>query len=368
MAKRVVHLVNGLGLGGAQTMIYQILKYKSDNDIEYTVVSLGENFFYETLIKKLGVQVLNVSFRKNPVLAIVKIIKIIKDKDTLCCWMYHSNLIGYITGKLAGVNRIVWCIRHGNLDRDKNSLTTLIINRICSKLSKNVDIIAYNGMVAKSIHENIGYKREKGIILNNGVDCEQYVPFIKVGSIKCDLGIGKQKKIILSVSRNHPIKDLPCFIKAFSHLHMINPNVVALMCGMGIDSNNANLVEICKQEGLKIGENIYLLGMRNDVEKLMATCDLYVLHSAGEAFPNALIQAMSCGCLCITTDVGDARTIINDEELVVMPGNYDLLGKKMVWALSLSKGEIDKKRYQARKRIKEHYNIHNIVREYENVF
>lgn len=47
-----------------------------------------------------------------------------------------------------------------------------------------------------------------------------------------------------------------------------------------------------------------------EVRSLMADSDVFVLPSRSEACPLALLEAMAAGCVCIATDVGDVREIL----------------------------------------------------------
>lgn len=43
----------------------------------------------------------------------------------------------------------------------------------------------------------------------------------------------------------------------------------------------------------------------------MVDSDVFVLPSRSEACPLALLEAMAAGCVCIATDVGDVREILD---------------------------------------------------------
>jgi glycosyltransferase involved in cell wall biosynthesis len=47
-----------------------------------------------------------------------------------------------------------------------------------------------------------------------------------------------------------------------------------------------------------------------EVRSLMVDSDVFVLPSRSEACPLALLEAMAVGCVCIATDVGDVREIL----------------------------------------------------------
>lgn len=368
MIKRVTHLIIGLGKGGAETMLYQILKYRINPDLHYKVISLGETHYYEDLIRQLGVSVVEISLRKKIVSSLIRIFREIKGSDTLCCWMYHANLIGYYLGRLAGVKKIIWNIRHSNLDPYVNSAITLKINRWCAKRSAKVAVIAYNGQQAFVVHEAIGYCSKNSIILDNGVDCTEYKPMPEASALlREELGISDNQQVILSVTKNHPIKDIPTFIQAFAICHKEQPNTVAVICGKGVEESNKQITDLCCINGLTVGKSVFLLGMRNDVSRLLAGCNLYVLHSAGEAFPNTLIQAMSCGCLCVATDVGDVRKILNADLFVCQPQEAKALAERISEALSLSEEEKLIARENNRSRVVSKYCIQNAVKAYEEV-
>lgn len=367
--KRVVHLITGLGKGGAETMLYQVLKYKTAPELRYKVVSLGAAHYYEDLMRELGYDVVVLNLRRRPISSFVRLCREIKGVDTLCCWMYHANLIGYLAAHMVGVDRVVWCIRHSDLNPAHNKARTLRVIQFCARWSKNVSAILYNGNRARAVHEAAGYCREKGLVVDNGCDCEEYRPDEAAAqSVREELSIPAGKRIILSVTKDTPIKDIPTFFQAFGMLHKQDGGLIAVLCGAGVDTDNVQISALCRKVGLIIGKDVFLLGMRHDIPLLLAACDLYVLHSAGEAFPNALLQAMACCCVCVTTDVGDARRILNNDACVAPPGDPEVLASKITELLALPKETADGIRRGNRARVQEYFDIREIVKQYEEVF
>lgn len=369
MERTVVHLITGLSKGGAETMLYQVLKYRRNQELSYKVISLGGAHYYGDRMRELGYEVIELDFRKRPLGGFIRLCRELRGTDTLCCWMYHANFAGYLAGRIRGIKRIVWSIHQSNLDPSVNTARTLRINRYCARRSWKVSRILYTGEWARAAHEAVGYCHGKGVVVDNGCDCEEYRPDASAAeSLRAELGIPSGKKIILSVTKNTPVKDIPTFFKAFGALHRKDSKVVAVMCGLDVEKENAPIVCLCREMGLKIGEDVFLLGMRHDVPRLLAGCDLHVLHSAGEAFPVTLTQAMACGCVCVTTDVGDARRILNNDACVVPPGKPETLAEKIREVLALPEETADVIRRGNRARVRENFDIREIVKQYEEVF
>lgn len=364
---KVLLLIAGLGKGGAETMLYQLIKYKVSNHITYTVASLGQSQYFEKKIRDLGVKVVVFDIQKHPIRTISCLWRMIKTTDILCCWMYHCNFLGFLIGKFANHGKIVWCIRHSNIDPRLNKRMTLIINKICAKWSNMVSLIIYNGIQAKIVHEQIGYSVVKACIRDNGCDCDLYKPNQNSKNVLRGQLNSRDKKIVLSVTKDTPIKDIPTFIKAFGVVHENYKDTVAVLCGRGVTEDNQNLMEQLKEENLELNQDVYFLGIRDDIPFLMAACDLYVLHSAGEAFPNVLLQAMSCGCACIATDVGDTKRILDDDECIVNSQDAKGLADK-IQELLLDDDLREQKGKQNRARVKRTFDIRKIVNEYEECF
>ena len=362
-----VHLIVGLGKGGAETMLYNILKYGNPDTERTVVVSLGAGDYYKDKILSLNIPVLDINIKKHPFLALMTIRKKLDSNTSIICWMYHANLIGFLLGKIAKTSRIIWNIRHSNVQRANESLSTFLIIKICAFLSHYVDSIIYNGELAKTNHESIGYRAKHSYVLSNGCDLEKY-KYISDSRDKLlkELKI-ENKQIILSVARYAPIKGISTFIQAIKILRDNNIDCVAVMCGKGICTDNKALFGELEANGLLLNKDVFLLGEREDLPRIFSSADLYVLHSNSEAFPNTLIQAMSCETLCISTNVGSVRDLLEDDFIVPI-GDSIILSNKIMRILSTRQDWKEKEKKKNREIVKAKYNIKKVVSEYERLF
>lgn len=364
---RVCHIITGMGIGGAETMLYNIQKYKNDKNLIHTVISLQNKGGMIEQYNDSGLNYILLDLKKHPLKSIKKIISTAKENEVLSCWMYHSNLVGYVINKFAKCKKLIWNIRHTSIDKDKNSKSMLICNWFCKKWSKKVDIIAYNGEKSRSIHEKYGYDNSKSVIMINGCDTDLYNPKANNKQSLCDeLKINNSKKIILSVARYNILKDFPAFINI---IREIKGNAVGVMCGKNVNTNNKQLMECIISNQLMMDKDIFLLDERKDIPRIMASSDIYVMHSSGgEAFPNTIIQAMSSGVLVVSTDAGIARIIIDDDNFVSEAGNHRELANNVVKTLELSDEQKQRIVNNHRIRVLENYNIIQIVKNYEKLY
>lgn len=362
---KIVHFITGLGKGGAETMLTNILKYTQNSEYELIVISLGLSHYYEKQILSYGVPIYELNFKRNPFKSFLRCYRLLYKADILNCWMYHCNYIGYFLGKLAKCKKIIWNIRHSNLEPCYNHLTTLKVVDRCAKISKNIDLIAYNGERAKNVHEQHGFSGRQNIVLENGCDADFYKKKNEaVRDIKVKFQIPLDKQILLSVSKYHKIKDIPMFLDTFLLIKKQHPDIVALMCGSNISCDNESLVEDIKKRELSINKDIWLLGLRDDLPDIFSIADLYILHSAGEAFPNSLIQAMACECICLSTNVGDVANILNSSFIVDVKDSYRM-AKKAMNLLNCDITEMKKIGESNRKVVLTRYDIKTVIKSYE---
>ncbi|PZX55963.1 glycosyltransferase involved in cell wall biosynthesis [Algoriphagus ratkowskyi] len=97
-------------------------------------------------------------------------------------------------------------------------------------------------------------------------------------------------------------------------------------------------------------QNIKVVGKqsRSELHKLYNSNHIYLQLSTSEGFPNALAEAMACGCIPIGSAVGAIPEIIGSPELILKTKNFDQLESIVQ---NLIKTDTTDKRNSSRERI-----------------
>lgn len=369
---RIVFIITGLSVGGAEMMLYKIMQ-RIDRDKFYPfVVSLMDKGILGSRIEALGIPVIALGMERGfpslfKFLNLIKILHKIRP-DIVHTWMYHSDLIGGLAARMAGCKKVIWCIRHSNLSKNENKRSTLWVVKLCALLSKFVPTqIISCSQRANEIHAENGYVKEKLHVIPNGFDLANFQPDeTRRASMRIELGLPMDVPLVGLIARFDVQKNHLGFIEAAAKVHVKMPFVHFVLAGAGVDISNVKLNSAIAEKGLP--RCMHLLGRREDVPQLMASLDVLASSSHGEAFPNVLGEAMACGIPCVVTDVGDSAEIVGSTGVVVAAGDMDGLAQGLMHVLSLP---LEKKKLlqeDARARVADRYEINCIVHLYETFY
>jgi glycosyltransferase involved in cell wall biosynthesis len=367
---KVIHIITGLGDGGAEHALYKICKYDVAN--KHFVISLKSPGKYFSLLKKVGIKVycLDIKFFSiNKFIFLVKLLRSLKP-DIVQTWLVHADFLGSIAARLAGINNILWNVRYSNIEIGKAKLTTIFIIKILSLLSYLIPkFIITVSKKAKKIYKVAGYNKKIFKFIPNGYD----LSILKVSKLqkvnfKKNIKIKKKVPLIGNVARYDPQKDHFNLLNALSLIQSRNINFFCVLVGFNINQNNIDLISEIKR--LKLSNHVKLLDQTDNVSQVMNGLDIHVLSSSyGEGFPNVVAESMACGTPSIVTDVGDSALIVGKTGWVVPPKNSIKLANAIEKALR-EKGtnKWNKRCNKARLRIKKKFSIGKMITSYNEVW
>ena len=367
---KVCHVITGLPVGGAQTVLHQLVAHRRRLGCEMEVISLTETGPVGKRIQELGVRVRALGMSGISPVPPLRLTAWLRRSapDIVQTWLYHADLVGGLAARVARVPTVHWNLRQTDLDPTSSKVHTRLAVTACARISHNLpDRIVCCSEASREVHVALGYDDSRMLVLGNGVDVSSFRPDPRArAEVRDELAIEPHATLIGLIARFHAQKDHRTFIRAAAALSGGRTDVKFLLCGEDVVPSNAQLARWIEQAG--IGDRVHLLGLRPDAARITAALDIATSASAfGEGFSNAVIEAMACGVPCVVTEVGDSARIVGDTGMIVPPREPEALAR----ALGDMIDEVGKRKAlgrAARERVVTHFSVEAMIAGYRDLY
>lgn len=351
----VLHVITGLGVGGAETMLVQLATALQARGMPQHVVSLQSGELARSLRDRdVAVTTLDVRGTRQAPGALLRLTRLVGELRPALIqgWMYHGNIAAALAHRLApgrAGRRLFWGLRASDMDSERYGR----INWLSARLSHWPDVVIANSAAGARFHTALGYRPRVLEIVPNGIDCDRFRPDEQLRRVvRAELGIAPDAVVAIHVARVDAMKDHSTFLAAMQRV----PQVTGLLVGKGTDE-------------LPLPANIRALGLRSDVQRLYCAADIVVSSSAfGEGFSNVLAEGMAVGLIPVATDVGDAGVIVGDTGAIIPPRDAGALSNAITAAAGLPMGERRARAMAARARIEGQFTIENAIEAYARLY
>ena len=368
--KRILHVIVGLGSGGAEAMLTKLVARLDRDRFEPVVVSMTDRGVFGDAIEAEGTEILTLGIRRgvpdprilSRFLGVLRATR----PDLIQSWMYHGDVLAALAGRMVKIP-VLWNVRCSNVKMSDYSRISAMTIRAAARLSRWPVGIIVNSVAGQRYHEMIGYRPRAWHFIPNGFDVARFRPDPDARrEIRTEIGIAADTPLVGVVARFDPMKDYGTLFAAASEIAR-RRNAEFLLVGSDVTGSNPALREFTETSELR--GRVHMLAYRKDVERIMAALDVLVLSSAyGEGFPNVLGEAMACGVVCVATDVGDAAAVIDDCGITVPPRDPMALADAVTSVLDMSEERRQNLSRRARRRIEHDFSIDAVVRQYEDVY
>lgn len=276
-----------------------------------------------------------------------------------------ANFLGRSLGKLFGHRRILGGLR-SKYPSGVKKMWTLWFDLLTFGFSLGY---VSNSQAAIEFLTAHGYDCRKFWLIHNGIDLE---PFYRRSeaekdAIKREYELPLNELIITCVANLRRPKGHEYLIHALNELKNEDVRFLALLVGDG--PRRRDLEELVREIGLE--EQVHFLGSRDreEIPKLLAISDIFVLPSLWEGLPTAVIEAMAAGCPVVATAVAGTPEIVLDREtgFLVESRDPETLAQKIAELLKDSQLREEMKRAGI-KRIEENFTLEKMVQKYEAVY
>jgi hypothetical protein len=173
----VLHIIVGLDIGGAELMLQRLttLPYFASQGVKHQVITLKNEGVLSSSLTSQGVIVHAMHINRPWLLPLyfLKLVKRIRKirPDVVQTWMVHSDLLGGLAARLAGVRTVIWGVR--TTDYSVESRRTRMVRWLCSRLSGIVPARIVCAAQASLLNSQAaGYQASKLMVIPNGFDVE----------------------------------------------------------------------------------------------------------------------------------------------------------------------------------------------------
>tara|TARA_B100001989_G_C24538363_1_gene465920 strand:+ start:456 stop:1586 length:1131 start_codon:yes stop_codon:yes gene_type:complete len=372
MKNKIIHIINDLRRGGTNNCFFKLLKSSKEKEI---IICLNKKGYYLEKFIDMGHQVyyLDVSSKLSLLKSILKIFEVLQkeNKSYLHCWLYKSCIFGSIVSMIFGNKKIIWNIRHSDVNFKFKNFKKHLTIRLCIIISniKNINLIfnSYNSMFA---HVKTGIKSNNIQVINNGFDTDLFKYLDKKEEFLKNYNIDKNSFILSMYARFHPIKNHFILFEAISIISKEFNNIHLFLAGNDISNANIKLKKILNY--FNLGNKTTLAGLldEGDLIKAYSSSDLTILTSNSESFPNVIGESMSCSTPCLSFDVGDSKRLIGKNGWVTKTNNLYELVKTLRTAITFSKkkDKWKKLKNECHWHIKKFYSKENEFLEYQKFY
>jgi len=366
---KICHLITSLDLGGAERALVNLVQRFPQSHFQNEVISLVEPGLFAEELRATGIPITSLDMpRGSPTISgLGRLVRHLRStKPTILqTWLYHADLLGTVARTFVPGLRLVWNVRCSDMVAAPRSHKLNRVMRVLARLSRQPDAIVVNSASGKKFHENFGYSPRRWAEIGNGVDTMRFRPLPNMrNELRAKFSIAPQAYVIGMVARYHPMKDHPTFLRAAAAFVRQCPSAQFVLCGMGCDDKNTDLMQLVAEEGLL--DRVVLLGIQRDLETVYPCFDLSTLTSSyGEGSPNALLEAMACGIPCVSTDVGDSRDILGECGVTMDSGNPGALAE--AW-MAMAIRDPALLAASARARAIDNHRIEQVCLEYEMLY
>lgn len=296
---KVLHVIDSLDLGGAQTALLNLVRFRNREKFALTVAPMHGRGVFAGALEKEGVEVVSLSAAKWPPAYVFSLPRLLRREnfDVAHFHLFGANWIGKPLAALSGVRVRV------NHDQCNDRFRTdrawsLFADRATNLLSSH--IFAVSASTRDCLLEREKISAAKITMLPNAVDTERFHPPTEAerDAARAELGSPTDSLVVAGLGRLHPQKNWLLFLRIAARF----PQVTFVIAGTGPEEDRLRTLA---------PGNVRFAGFR-DARTVLAAADIFLLTSDYEGTPMTLLEAMACGVPSVVSAVDGCAEILGD--------------------------------------------------------
>ncbi len=240
---------------------------------------------------------------------------------------FAMNVYGGAAARLMGISSVATIHgRHWVADRPRRAVAYRLLRRLGLRL------VAVSHDLARFLAHGLSIPLDAIEVIHNGIPIPPSFPPAERAAkqeARAGLGIPASDPLLVAVGNLYPVKDHANLLRAAAML----PCVHVAIAGRG--GEEGTLRGLAAE--LAITDRVHLLGLRDDVDRVLLAGDVFVQPSRSEGLPLAILEAMAAGVPVVATRVGGVAEAVVDGEtgILVAPGDSPALASALRAVLAM---------------------------------
>lgn len=298
-ARYVCYVISKLGIGGAEKNLLLLTSHLPKDKFSPVVLSLNGEGPYADMLRRSGVPVFSLGFPHPRFLWRFFRFFARCSFDLFHGYMFHGNLAARALAAFFG-KPCLSAVRvaegekrwHVQLDRWTSSW---------------VDRYTANSQaLAEFVNKELAVPKERITVIPNALAEDDVKLSVDRHAARKKLEIPETAKLVAMVGRLHIQKDPETFVRAAQKIRAAAEQVYFMIAGIG--PLQKKLESLIQEFNLA---NCFRLAGLVDSKDVYAACDVFVLPSRWEGFPNAAIEAMAAGRPVVLSDFAGADEVVD---------------------------------------------------------
>ena len=259
---------------------------------------------------------------------VLRVMKLLQQEqvDLIHAHEFDANVQGTFAAMMSGVPLVATV--HG-----KNYFWEKSRRRLAYRwVSRRATMVAVSENLKQFIVEKVGVSTGRVKVLYNGVDALPHCDRAEVDECRKELGLPKDDQIVGVVGNLYPVKGHQYLIDSIPAVLESCPNTSFVFAGRGHLETELKV----QVHRLGLDSRVHFLGLRQDIPRVLAMLDVFVLPSLSEGLSMAILEAMIAGKPVVATQVGGNPELVIDGEtgFLVPPRDSQALASSVVTLLT----------------------------------
>ena len=370
---RVLFVISDLGFHGAQKQVVELSRELDRGGHEVAIYTLNDDVGRERELEGTGVKVIADQKRSKLDAGVVaRLRRLVRTwrPDVVHGFLYDGDIYARLAG--AGTRAVV--LNSERSDNYEISRAQRLMHRLTRGL---VDGVVANSRSGSAFAQRLyGYAPGQMHVVWNGLRIEELERRARSqADYKREFFASGDHPVACMIGHIKPAKDYHLALDVAAALVRRDPAWRVLFLGEALTSIGYKGGADSETEGykrsvmdhfnaLRIADRVLFAGARTDAPAILAQCDVQLMTSCREGFPNVVLEGMVLGVPVVSTEYSDIRHILPRESQVVANRSPEALAQAVIDA------HADREAIATEQKawVRAHASIENVTKELERVY